>query len=165
MDVDILLNALGNPTRREILQTLAEKPCCVTELSNRLNIGRKAIIEHLSMLKSLGIIDYKIKRTKRGRPRKYYYIKNDLILEIVINNMQFLTNILKYENFEKLAKECPFITDLYKEFNIITKTKNIEECEKFMKKLNNKLNQINMARALVQYMIKTLKCMMKDVKN
>ncbi len=162
MNIDTLLNALGNSTRRVILQTLAEKPCCVTELSNRLNIGRKAIIEHLSLLKALGIIDYKIEKTKRGRPRKYYYIKDNFILEVIVNDMEFATNVLKYENVERLAKECPFITDLYNEFNKIVEKANIKECEEFLKKLNEKLSQINMARALIQHMIRTLKYMTKN---
>ncbi len=165
MNIDTLLDALGNSTRRTILQILAEKPCCVTELSNKLNIGRKAIIEHLSILKSLGIIDYKLEKTKRGRPRKYYYIKDNFILEVVVNDMEFETNILKYENVEALARECPFISDLYNEFNLVINSGDDESCKKLLSKLYEKLNQINMARALVQYMIKTIKCKIKHDGN
>ncbi|MBR9689557.1 MAG: ArsR family transcriptional regulator, partial [Candidatus Altiarchaeota archaeon] len=39
-----LLDCLGNPTRRRILFLLADRPRFVTELSETLKIGRKAVI-------------------------------------------------------------------------------------------------------------------------
>lgn len=49
-EVSRLLDILGNRNRRRIIQLLRQKPCFVTEISDRLMISPKAVIEHLQMM-------------------------------------------------------------------------------------------------------------------
>ncbi len=83
-DVEGLLDALGNETRRRILFLLAERPRFVSEISESLGVGRKAIIDHLEKLKSSDLIVSVERRIKQGRPRKYYEIKRELFFNIGI---------------------------------------------------------------------------------
>lgn len=84
VDVNELLDALGNRTRRNMLFLLAERPMYVTELSEQLGVGRKAIIDHLSLMDHLGLVESRNKHLGQGRPRKYYEIRDEVFFNIGI---------------------------------------------------------------------------------
>ncbi|WP_394328424.1 ArsR/SmtB family transcription factor [Methanobrevibacter filiformis] len=75
---------MGCRTRREIINLLREEPKFVSEISKELEIGQKAIIEHLRAMEEIGILTSSFKKIVRGRPRKYYDMPNDLNINITI---------------------------------------------------------------------------------
>jgi DNA-binding transcriptional ArsR family regulator len=48
--------ALGDPTRREIFERLAEAPSSVGALADRLPVSRPAVSQHLRILKDAGLV-------------------------------------------------------------------------------------------------------------
>ena len=50
------LTALGDPTRREIFERLAERPLAVGELARELPVSRPAVSQHLKVLKDAGLV-------------------------------------------------------------------------------------------------------------
>jgi DNA-binding transcriptional ArsR family regulator len=48
--------ALGDPTRREIFERLAERPRAVGELARELPVSRPAVSQHLRVLKDAGLV-------------------------------------------------------------------------------------------------------------
>ncbi|MGH2987501.1 MAG: ArsR/SmtB family transcription factor [Solirubrobacterales bacterium] len=48
--------ALGDPTRREIFQRLADRPSAVGELARELPVSRPAVSQHLRVLKEAGLV-------------------------------------------------------------------------------------------------------------
>jgi DNA-binding transcriptional ArsR family regulator len=50
------LGALGDPTRREIFERLAERPRPVGELARELPVSRPAVSQHLKVLKDAGLV-------------------------------------------------------------------------------------------------------------
>jgi DNA-binding transcriptional ArsR family regulator len=60
--------ALGDPTRRELLRQLAESDRSVTELAASLPISRPAVSRHLRVLKDAGLVD----EVPRGTRRIYH---------------------------------------------------------------------------------------------
>ena len=48
--------ALGDPTRREIFERVAERPQAVGELANGLPVSRPAVSQHLKVLKEAGLV-------------------------------------------------------------------------------------------------------------
>jgi DNA-binding transcriptional ArsR family regulator len=48
--------ALGDPTRREIFERLAERPQAVGELAAGLPVSRPAVSQHLKVLKEAGLV-------------------------------------------------------------------------------------------------------------
>lgn len=73
-----LLDILGNRNRRRILQLLMQKPCFVTEISERLVISPKAVIEHLQLMEREHILSSQ----NDERRRKYYYLTREIDLRI-----------------------------------------------------------------------------------
>jgi DNA-binding transcriptional ArsR family regulator len=49
-------SALGDPTRREIVGHLAERPRAVGELARELPVSRPAVSQHLKVLKEAGLV-------------------------------------------------------------------------------------------------------------
>ena len=84
VDMEDLLDVMGCRTRREIINLLREEPRFVSEISKELEVGQKAIIEHLRAMEELGLLTSSFKKIVRGRPRKYYDMPNDLNINITI---------------------------------------------------------------------------------
>ncbi len=88
-----LLDILGNETRRRILILLTRRPYFVSELSQELGVGQKAVLEHLRILESAGLIEGRTEKIPRGRPRKYYSIKRGFRLEVLLTPYIFGTEM------------------------------------------------------------------------
>lgn len=61
--LDRTFAALADPTRRRILQALAGRDCCVTDLARPHAMSMPAISKHLRVLEKAGLIS----RTRKGR--------------------------------------------------------------------------------------------------
>ncbi|WP_345751718.1 ArsR/SmtB family transcription factor [Microbacterium rhizophilus] len=58
MDADVALDALGDPTRRRIIEILREGPRPVGELAADLPVGRPAVSKHLRVLGEAGLVEH-----------------------------------------------------------------------------------------------------------
>ena len=98
IDVEDIPDVMGCKTRRDIINLLREEPMFVSEISNELDIGQKAIIAHLRAMEDIGILNSSYKKILRGRPRKYYDLQNEVNIHITINrnnfDVQFTDDIL-----------------------------------------------------------------------
>ncbi len=64
-NIDRVFHALGDPTRRAIVQSLSEKPLSVSKLAEPLKISVTAVGQHLQILEESGLVSTK----KSGRVR------------------------------------------------------------------------------------------------
>ncbi|MDV2482578.1 ArsR family transcriptional regulator [Methanoculleus sp. Wushi-C6] len=78
-EVSRLLDILGNRNRRRIIELLRQKPCFVTEISERLVLSPKAVIEHLQMMEREELLI----SCQDERRRKYYYLSHDI--NVIVN--------------------------------------------------------------------------------
>ena len=81
MDPVELLDILGNENRRRILQLLSFRPFYFNEMAKRLDVGPKAVIDHLEMLERAGLVEC---YQDQGR-RKYFRIARKTVLEIAVS--------------------------------------------------------------------------------
>ena len=58
-------SALGDPSRRAIVECLAERPRAVGELADALPISRPAVSQHLRVLKDAGLVAERVAGTRR----------------------------------------------------------------------------------------------------
>lgn len=56
--------ALGDATRREIFELLAQSPCSVAELARRMPVTRPAVSQHLRVLKDAGLVTHRTQGTR-----------------------------------------------------------------------------------------------------
>ena len=127
-----LLDVLGNETRRRILLLLTKRPYFISELSKELNVGQKAVLEHLRILEGAGLIEGRVEKIPRGRPRKYYQIKRGIRLEVLLTPHSFGT--------EMYEPKAPRITKEYEEVKQLIKSRGPAEIK--VKELADFLNEI-----------------------
>jgi ArsR family transcriptional regulator len=87
-EVSRLLDILGNRNRRRIIELLRQKPCFVTEISETLMLSPKAVIDHLQLMEREAILSCQTD----DRRRKYYYLANDILVDISLKQTRVLTN-------------------------------------------------------------------------
>jgi DNA-binding transcriptional ArsR family regulator len=62
-----MFHALGDGTRRAIVQRLAQGPASVSELARPFDMALPSVVQHLGVLEAAGIVT----STKTGRVRTY----------------------------------------------------------------------------------------------
>ena len=72
------LKGLANPHRLLILCQLAEGEKSVTDLIDATNIAQTSMSQHLSKLKSIGIVDF-----RRDHRTLYYFICHDAARDVM----------------------------------------------------------------------------------
>ena len=61
------IEALGDPTRRQLFERLRDGPCSVNELVDAVAVSQPAVSQHLRVLKDARLVQVH----KRGRQRIY----------------------------------------------------------------------------------------------
>ncbi|HEY5057267.1 MAG TPA: metalloregulator ArsR/SmtB family transcription factor [Acidobacteriaceae bacterium] len=64
-DVDRIFHALGDPTRRALMEVLSDGPVSVSKLAEPLSISLAAVVQHLQILEECGLVQTQ----KLGRVR------------------------------------------------------------------------------------------------
>ena len=64
-DIDRLFHALGDPTRRLMVERLSEGPISVSQLAEPLDMTLAAVVQHLQILEESGLV----RTEKIGRVR------------------------------------------------------------------------------------------------
>lgn len=103
MDPVELLDILGNENRRRILQLLSFRPFYFNEMAKRLDVGPKAVIDHLVMLERAGLVEC---YQDQGR-RKYFRIARKTVLEVAVSPHSYGVRAYLSENAPKLEETEP----------------------------------------------------------
>ncbi|NJF25487.1 ArsR family transcriptional regulator [Thermococcus sp. Bubb.Bath] len=138
-----LLDILGNETRRRILILLTRRPYYVSELSQELGVGQKAVLEHLRILKGAGLIEERTEKIPRGRPRKYYTIKRGFRMEVMLTPYLFGTELYEPRHSRR--------GDIYTEARELIKStepveEKVDELVGFLNDVEAQLDEIMEAR-------------------
>jgi DNA-binding transcriptional ArsR family regulator len=64
MGAEAVFDALGDPTRRQILRALSEGARPVGELADQLPVRRPAVSKHLRVLEGAGLVTYHAQGTR-----------------------------------------------------------------------------------------------------
>ena len=83
------LDALGDGTRRQILERLRRGPLAVGELARELPVSRPAVSQHLRVLKGAGLVT-----ERRDGTRRLYRVDTDGLAEVRDYFERFWTDVL-----------------------------------------------------------------------
>ncbi len=109
-----LLDILGNENRRKILHLLARRPCYMSEIAERLDVGAKAVLGHLELLEKAGLIEASVDEQRR----KYFHITDNLRMEVFVSPYSFeiqTTTIAISEGHAKTFHAIADLKSLYKD--------------------------------------------------
>ena len=66
--IDEMFRALGDPTRRDLVERLSAGPATVSQLASPLDMSLSAVVQHLAVLESCGLVrSEKVGRTRTCR--------------------------------------------------------------------------------------------------
>ena len=77
MNYDLVLQALANPSRREVFERLRRGPQSVGELASSLPISQPAVSQHLKVLRTARLVDL-----RRDGTRHIYRVSREGLLEL-----------------------------------------------------------------------------------
>jgi ArsR family transcriptional regulator len=112
-NIDVLLEVLGNDTRRRILQLLADEPRYFIQLSKDLGVSQQAVLKHLEVLERNGFVSSFDKDSDFAAPkRKYYQLNRSCMLAIGITRdaVQFVFHDIPQESARSKVLQPGFKT-------------------------------------------------------
>ena len=118
-DTDVLLDVLGNETRRRILNLISHEPMYFNQLAKEIRTGQQAILRHVKILEDSGLIESYSEKSNLGAPdRKYYRVNSSFNLSISVSNDNFT---IRNEDIEELRyKEADTLYKKFDELHSIT---------------------------------------------
>jgi ArsR family transcriptional regulator len=162
---DIILDIIGNNTRRRILATLAREPMYFNQLAKEIAIGQQAILRHMKTLEDIGLIESYGERSSLGAPdRKYYRLSSSFSLTICLSEDAFSIENRKIEQYrhkesDKFYKEYELLAQ-DNDGNTLNQLQNsLIRIEKEISNLDSRLNDL---RALKQLIANRLHKIAKD---
>jgi DNA-binding transcriptional ArsR family regulator len=98
MTYALALQALGDPTRRSVLEELRDGPRAVGEIAARLPVSRPAVSQHLRVLKEAGLVT-----ERQHGTRRLYRVEPDGLAEV----REYLENFWEeaLTNFKAAAEQ------------------------------------------------------------
>ena len=140
MNLEDILDVMGCKTRRNILDLIKDEPRFVSQISRELEIGQKAIIEHLRAMENTGLLNSSFRKIERGRPRKYYDISHDIEFQIFISQgtMRLKVPGHEFQELQKIEEKARMGEEVSDELGNL-----IKEYEKAMEHAKNLLKQLD----------------------
>ena len=65
MSMELAIQAIAEPRRREILRVIGDRECSVGEIAGQFDVPRPAISQHLRVLKEAGLVVERREGTRR----------------------------------------------------------------------------------------------------
>jgi DNA-binding transcriptional ArsR family regulator len=75
--MDAVLQALGDPSRRAMLEILRDHPATVSELAAALPIARPGVSRHLRVLREAGLVS-----VEQDAQRRIYSLRPEALVEV-----------------------------------------------------------------------------------
>jgi len=132
-NISQILDILGNKNRRRIIDLLRHKPCFVTEISDRLSLNPKAVVEHLALMQKEDVIS----SYQDERRRKYYYLVQDISLSVKMHPKEEISHDIEKTEIPPLFETINHLKELFD-----ARERAIEEIETIEHDIDNKLKQL-----------------------
>jgi ArsR family transcriptional regulator len=165
MNIERFLDILGNETRRDILQMLTERHCYVSQISEELNIGQKAIIAHLEIMERAGLLEPHFEKVEKGRPRKYFHVTKNLIMEVNLFSSLFDVKIHSPGMDERILEDFPKLKEIAANVTEATLGRGmskIEELSAITEELLAERKRLTDAKKVIDFLLNEAKAEIED---
>jgi predicted transcriptional regulator len=138
-DIDMLLAAIANPTRRRILRKLVKETHYPLQLSKELSVSQQAIIKHLKVLEDSDLVSCVFKDSDSGPQRKCYVATKRFTLVIDLSP-EIFTEELRFHEPDDIIQAESDVTALRNADNLRLK---LAEFMSTMDALNGELQKLS----------------------
>src|SRR5919112_1655266 len=164
-DFGLILDIIGNNTRRKILATLAREPMYFNQLAKEIDIGQQAILRHVNALEDVGLIKSYAEKSNLGAPdRKCYQLNSSFSLTVSISQDSFSIENHKIEQYRYKESD-----NFYMEYDLLSQGDDGESLQRLQanlvnieKEITNLDSRLNDLRALKQLIVHRLHKIARD---
>jgi ArsR family transcriptional regulator len=146
-NIDVLLDVLGNETRRRILRLLADEPRYFIQLSKDLGVSQQAVLKHLEILEKYGFVTSFERESEFAAPnRKYFELNRSCMLAIGITKdaVEFVFHDIPLEGLDPSKRAD--IKGVQKGVNALEQEKDhskiVSMSDELLKEINQKLAEL-----------------------
>ena len=120
-DFEKVVDVIGNPVRRRIIQKLSEGPDYTLRLSNELNIHQQLASKHLRVIKKAELVDVVRQPSEKGADKNMFSLNKFYSLQIDFSHNLYNQRLISFNNpqlwttadnyMDKLEDEVQGLTD------------------------------------------------------
>ncbi|MDR1954455.1 MAG: helix-turn-helix domain-containing protein [Candidatus Methanoplasma sp.] len=105
-DLDTILSAVENLTRRRILMALVREPHYPLQLSKELGMSQQAVMKNLGILERSGLVESRRESSDRGPYKIVYRPASEFTLTIDLRNGMFRATLSEPESGGTARENC-----------------------------------------------------------
>ena len=97
-DFEKVVEVLGNPVRRRLIQKLSESPDYTLRLSNELNIHQQLAAKHMKVLRNAELVDVIRQKSKKGADKNVFSLNKFYSLQIDFSPNLYNQRLISFNN-------------------------------------------------------------------
>jgi len=97
-DFEKVVEVLGNPVRRRLIEKLSEAPDYTLRLSNELNIHQQLAAKHMKVLKNAELVDVIRQKSKKGADKNMFSLNKFYSLQIDFSPNLYNQRLISFNN-------------------------------------------------------------------
>jgi predicted transcriptional regulator len=123
-DFETVVEVIGNPIRRRIIQKLSEGPDYTLRLSNELNINQQLASKHMNVIRNAELVDVIRQKSDKGPEKKMFSLNKFYSLQIDFSPSLYNERLISFNNPYLWIDADNFMDRLENQVNVISE----EEC-------------------------------------
>ncbi|MBT7185743.1 helix-turn-helix domain-containing protein [Candidatus Bathyarchaeota archaeon] len=97
-DFELVVEVLGNPVRRRLIEKLSEAPDYTLRLSNELNIHQQLAAKHMKVLRNAQLVDVVRQKSKKGADKNVFSLNKFYSLQIDFSPNLYNQRLISFNN-------------------------------------------------------------------
>jgi predicted transcriptional regulator len=152
----LILMILENPTRRDIIKRLSEKPNYPLQLAKDLSLGQQLVAKHLRVMEDAGMVTSSVESSPYGPKRKIYTLNKNVSITLDVSTHFFKAKMVFFDaepEREEISGASASLMDKMDE--TLEKPKQPERITPFtniISDIDNKLEALENERAILLYL-------------
>jgi predicted transcriptional regulator len=154
-DFETVVEVIGNPIRRRIIQKLSEGPDYTLRLSNELNINQQLASKHMKIIRDAELVDVIRQKSDKGPEKKMFSLNKFYSLQIDFSPRLYNERLISFNNPYLWVDADNFMDRLENQVNEISE----EECGidkinplgQIVQAIDNELESLEKRRARLLY--------------
>ena len=154
-ELDQVLMAFWNPTRRRIIKRLSQEPSYPSQLSRELGMGQALVAKHLESLEEVGVVKSSMEKSPCGPKRREYLLSKSMSVTVDFAPHFFNARVLSFSTLPESGGLSSHVSSLMKRMNDLLEDAN--ETGRFslystlLADIDDKLKEVEDERSILLY--------------
>lgn len=154
-ELDAVLMAFWNPTRRRIIKRLSQEPSYPSQLSRELGIGQALVAKHLEAMEDVGVVKSSLKESPYGPKRRQYLLSRSVSVTVDFAPHFFNAQVLSFNSIPETYGMHSDVTSLMNRMNELlqypAESGKLGLYASFLADIDNKLKELQDQRSILLY--------------